>query len=105
MASIKTLNKVKGRVKGTKDKGFIVWSSRDRIGDKVLYTLIAEEATVECGETSNGLKYDTFKYDSYSRFKVINRVEVDKPTAKLNGLFEGLVEFVAREYEIGIREF
>lgn len=74
MASSKTLNKVQGRINGTDDKGFMMWATRVRRGNKVLYTLYAEDATVECGETSNGF-------------------------------FEGLVEFVGHEYELGIREF
>ena len=105
MGCRKTLNQVQGRIKGTENKGFMVWGCRTRIGDKVLYTLYAEDATVECGETSTGVKYDVFKYGVDSRIRVIKQVDTDKVTAKLNGLFEGLVEFVAREYELGIRKF
>lgn len=105
MASSKTLNKIKGRIKGTEDNGYMVWACRDRIGDKVLYTLYAENATVKSDETSTGIKYDVYNFDVNTRIRVIKHVDTDKATAKLNGLFEGLVDFVAHEYESGIREF
>lgn len=34
MGCRKTLNQVQGRIKGTDNKGFMVWACRTRIGDK-----------------------------------------------------------------------
>lgn len=99
--TVKTLAAKKIRVKDS-DKGFKVYATRDYTGDSYLYRVLAAPATVTSDSTSNGVSYDTYTYDNVTPYIMWGELS-DKATAKLNGLYTGLVDYIAWEFENGIR--
>lgn len=99
--SYKTLAKKKVRVNDS-DTGYEVYATRDCINGLYKYRVLCAPATVTTGTTSNGIKYDTYTYLQVTPIIIWSDVS-DKATAKLNGLYQGLVEYVAWELKNCIR--
>ena len=99
--SYKTLSKRKVRVKDS-DRGYEVYATRDCINGLYKYRVLCAPATVTTDVTSNGIKYDTYTYLQVTPIIIWAEVS-DKSTAKINGFYQGLVEYVAWELENGIR--
>lgn len=99
--SYKTLAKKKVRINKS-DKGYEVYSTRDCIDGVYTYKVLCAPATVTTDTTSNGIKYDTYTYLQVEPIIIWCEVS-DKATAKLNGFYQGLVEYVGYELENGVR--
>lgn len=102
--ALKQLNMVK--VKTGYGKGAIVWSTRNTLNGKTIYSLYAQPCKCETSKNSKGLTYDVFTYElySYNNIKLTSTV-CDKATVKINGFYENIVEFVANEFKHGVRHF
>lgn len=99
--SYKTLATKKVRVKDS-NRGYEVYATRDCIDGLYKYRVICAPATVTTDTTSNGIKYYTYTYLQVTPV-IIWAEDSDKATAKLNGFYQGLVEYVAWELYNGIR--
>lgn len=74
-----------------------------KIGDYVYYRLAYYPATVKVDELSTGVQYEVFSFKPGTAPVTVWAEQTEKATPKLNGLYEGLVEFVAVEFANGIR--
>lgn len=98
----KTLAAKKVRIEGT-DKGVEVVAHRNKVGDYVYYSVSYYPATVRTDALSNGVEYDVFTFEPFTKPVKVWSEQTEKATAKLNGFYEGLVEFVAVEFANGVR--
>lgn len=98
----KTLATKKVRIAGT-EKGVEIIATRDKVGDYVYYRIYYYPATVRTDALSNGVEYEVYKYEPFTKPVKVWGDQTEKATPKLNGFYEGLVEFVAAEFADGIR--
>lgn len=98
----KTLATKKVRIAGT-DKGVEVVATRNKVGDYVYYRISYYPATVRTDTLSNGVEYHVYTFEPFTKPVKVWGEQTEKATPKLNGFYEGLVEFVANEFASGLR--
>lgn len=98
----KVLAQTKVRIGGT-DKGVEVVATRNKVGNYVYYRLAYYPATVKVDELSTGVQYEVFSFKPGTAPVTVWNEQTVKSTPKLNGFYEGLVDFIANEFASGLR--